>query len=121
VSPEKPGALPCYGITEWLPWDSTARVWDAESGETLHELKRHTGRLWTAAFSPAGTLLATAGDDLVVRLWDPASGRHLHTLTGHNRSVWSVTFGPSGDLLATGGDDGTTGCGPSPVSGRWHG
>ena len=83
-------------------------MWDVESGETRHELRRHTGRLWTAAFSPSANLLATAGDDLVVRLWDPASGRHLHTLTGHSRSVWSVTFDPSGDLLATGGDDGTT-------------
>jgi WD40 repeat protein len=82
-------------------------VWDLESGQTLHELTRHTQRLWTAAFSPSGDLLATAGDDLVIRLWDPVSGRHLHTLAGHTRSVWSVTFSPSGELLATGSDDGT--------------
>ncbi|MGB6163925.1 MAG: TIR domain-containing protein [Pseudonocardiaceae bacterium] len=32
-------------------------------------LKRHSQRLWTAAFSPAGGLLATGGDDGTTRLW----------------------------------------------------
>ena len=87
-------------------WDHTARLWDLRGGETT-VLRRHTGRLWAIAFDPAGELLATAGDDLVVRLWDPASGDHLQTLTGHRNTVRSLAFNPAGDLLASGGDDGT--------------
>ncbi|MGW4056815.1 WD40 domain-containing protein [Amycolatopsis sp. NPDC004747] len=95
------------GLLVSSSWDSTARVWEVATGRTRHVLTRHLGRLWASAFSPAGDLLATAGDDLAIRLWDPESGTHLHTLIGHTRAVWSLAFSAAGDLLASGGDDGT--------------
>jgi WD40 repeat protein len=89
--------------------DGTARLWDTAAGAPLHTLAANRGRLWSAAFSPDGTLLATAGDDLSVRLWDVRTGAHLHTLIGHSRRVWSVAFSPDGTLLASAGDDGAVG------------
>jgi WD40 repeat protein len=86
--------------------DGTVRLWDPSTGETLHTLTAHTGRLWTTAFHPSGEMLASAGDDMVVRLWNPSNGLLLHTLTGHTRRVWSAAFSPDGTLLATAGDDG---------------
>ncbi|WP_396230063.1 WD40 repeat domain-containing protein, partial [Frankia sp. CpI1-P] len=59
------------------------------------------------AFSPDGSMLATAAADGTARLWDVATGQPLRTLTGHNGSVWSVAFSPDGTLLATAADDRT--------------
>ena len=61
------------------------------------------------AFSPDGTLLASAGQDDTVRLWDPASGKQEQVgdpLTGHTDSVTAVAFSPDGTLLASAGWDG---------------
>ena len=70
-------------------------------------LERGTGGLWRVAFSPDGTMLATASDDLAVRLWDARSGDHISTLLGHTRRVCSVEFSPFGNTLVSSGDDGT--------------
>lgn len=70
-------------------------------------LRRGSGRLWSVAISPDGTLLATAGDDLAVRLWNTHTGTRVQTLLGHTRRVWSVDFSPDGSLLVSSGDDGT--------------
>ena len=38
--------------------DNTARIWDAESGEELVTLSGHTGRVYSAVYSPDGRLCA---------------------------------------------------------------
>jgi WD40 repeat protein len=67
----------------------------------------HTDLVVGVAFSPDGTLLATASRDGTARLWDPATGDRLRTLTGHDGWVNDVTFSPDGTLLATASRDGT--------------
>ncbi|MGP0023424.1 MAG: CHAT domain-containing protein [Streptosporangiaceae bacterium] len=60
----------------------------------------HTAGVTGVAFSPDGTLLATAsgGTDLSARLWDVATGTTVRTLTGAGTMV---AFSPDGTLLAT--------------------
>ena len=81
---------------EWYYWD---RVCHAE----LHTLKGHKDRVMDLAYSPDGTLLASAGGDgdPVVKIWDAVTGDELRALHGHEYLVSQVTFSPDGKVLAT--------------------
>ncbi|OLE22570.1 MAG: hypothetical protein AUG49_18600 [Catenulispora sp. 13_1_20CM_3_70_7] len=67
----------------------------------------HTGSVWTCAFSPDGTLLATTSDDHTIRLWNVADGTQEELLTGHTDWVRGCAFSPDGTLLASTGYDAT--------------
>lgn len=80
------------------------RIWDAESGKPLHELKGHTGTIWRAKFSPDGKTIITVGDR-AARIWNVADGKLLHTLKGGGEfQVWA-DFSPDGKLAVTAGNE----------------
>src|SRR4051794_39126666 len=62
-------ALACF--------DKTVAVHDAKTGKLVTRLEGHTERVWTAAFSPDGTTMATCTGEYrtpkeggSVKLWD---------------------------------------------------
>ncbi|MBL8169118.1 MAG: protein kinase [Acidobacteria bacterium] len=65
----------------------------------------HDEAVYGVAFSPAGTLLATAGGDKLIRLRDLAAQREIAVFSGHTDLVECVAFSPDGELLASGSDD----------------
>jgi hypothetical protein len=72
--------------------DSTARVWDADSGREIALLKGHSGGVWNAAFSPDGKRVVTASDDSTAPIWDAESDKEIALLKGHSSGVLSAAF-----------------------------
>ncbi len=77
------------------------------SGDKRIVLGRHGGdSATTLAFSPDGTMLATAlYKHPTVLLWDVAKRQQVGNLRGHRESVLDVAFSPDGEWIATGGLD----------------
>merc|ERR1711964_173227 len=66
--------------------------------------------IWSVAYSPDGTTLASASDDGSIKLWDTVTGQELlqqSPLSGHSDIVFSVTYSPDGTTLASASDDGS--------------
>ncbi|KAI4103320.1 MAG: hypothetical protein L6R37_003881 [Teloschistes peruensis] len=75
--------------------DSTARIFDTDTGTPLHTLKGHTSWVLVASWSPDDTTIATGSMDNTVRLWDPKTGQCLgQPLTGHTKWVNSLAWEP---------------------------
>lgn len=66
----------------------------------------HEGSVFSAAFSPIGNRVVTAGSDRLIRIWDAGTQALLSTLRGHEDFVRCVEFSPDGNRLLSAGDDG---------------
>ena len=81
-------------------------AWWMMQGDELATLKGHAGVVRAVAFSPDGTMIASAGDDGTVRLWECATNLEVRSLQGHEGKVLAIAFGTA-PLLASVGDDKT--------------
>ena len=85
------------------------RLWDAETGEQKQTLKGEMGDIYSVAFSPDGSMLASGEGwaDYAIRLWDVVTGEQKLTFKGHTGNVNSVAFSSDGSMLASGSGDST--------------
>ena len=86
--------------------DSTAKVWDARTGEKVHVLRGHKSTVLDVAFHPDGSQLATGSLDDTIKIWDLATGKEIRTLTGHAQQVDRLNYSPDGKWIASVGADG---------------
>jgi WD40 repeat protein len=80
------------------------RIWSTATFRPLRELNRG-GPFTAASFSPAGPLIATAGQDKAARIWNAENGALVRTLRGHTDVLTDVEFSPDGKLLVTASRD----------------
>ncbi|EDN93035.1 hypothetical protein SS1G_08900 [Sclerotinia sclerotiorum 1980 UF-70] len=91
-------------IPSWIYKISRTRSnWSA----ALQTLEGHSNSVYSVAFSPDGTKVASSSYDQTIRLWDTTTGESLQTLEGHSNSVTSVAFSPDGTKVASGSHDKT--------------
>jgi WD40 repeat protein/tRNA A-37 threonylcarbamoyl transferase component Bud32 len=81
------------------------KVWDASNLAPVFTVPAVVGAVNSAAFSPDGKALATAGTDHVVRTWEPATGREGRNYQGHTGEVTALAYSADGKYLAAGGQD----------------
>jgi len=90
--------------------DTSARVWDPATGDTVSTLAaQHLQKVLALAASPDGREIATASADNTARLWrGPSFGGSTPTvLGGHTNSVVAAQFSRDSSLLLTASQDGT--------------
>ncbi len=98
--------------------DTSAHIWSLDGHRPIGTLFRWTPRLYRTirhnlnavrgvAFSPDGSLIATASSDRNVGIYETVLGTEFRKLTGHDDGVTAVAFSPDGSLIATASDDHT--------------
>lgn len=87
--------------------DSTARIWEADTGREVVRLVGHTGRVLRAAFSPDGRRVASLATDHTVRVWDAESGRETLHITGGTDGMHAAAFSFDGRRIFAATPDGS--------------
>lgn len=89
-------------------YDSSARLWDVETGEQLKVLKGHAFWVWTARFDPSNeNRVVTASQDGTAAIWDLEPNRPVivKSFMEHDGPVFSASFSPDGKSVASSGYD----------------
>jgi WD40 repeat protein len=88
-------------------------LWDAKTGEFLHEFKGHAGAVYTLAWLSNGNTLLSAGFDNTIRFWDINERKQQGKLESEDtkstyyRGIWSVSCSPDEQMIASAGGDNT--------------
>jgi len=86
-------------------------IWDSATGQQVHRLRGHTGRVWGAAFTADGHRLVSAADNryqarsepavrVEVKTWDLRSGMEIKSFKSIYPKVFLAALSPDGRLLA---------------------
>ena len=83
-------------------FDSTAKVWDAATGEQLLTFASHTDIVWDVAYSPDGGRIASGDEAGVVKVWDADTGMEVMSFKVPG-AVIAVNWSPDGTQLSAAG------------------
>ncbi len=70
-------------------------------------LRGHRDTVTSGVYSPDGTRIVTASNDMTVRVWNAGTGAQIAVLRGHNAAVNSAAYSADGTRIVTASDDRT--------------
>lgn len=86
--------------------DKTLRLWDAQTGDALVELRGHDNFVFCCEYNGPSNLLVSGSFDETVKLWDVRSGECVCTLPAHSDPVTSVSFNRDSSCVVSASHDG---------------
>ena len=113
-----PNLVDMVDANERLPEQVPVRQFDDRADEPLI-FKRHTGAVWSVAFSPDGKLAVSGQGNILgegesgkpkeylILLWDVETGKELKRFSGHTETVRTLAFSPNGLQIVSGSWDKT--------------
>jgi len=81
-----------------VSWDSTIKIWDADTGKLIRTLKGHSWFVNSVAYSPDGRFIASGG--WAIKIWNARTGKLIATLMAFPDA--SVVITPEGYFSGTG-------------------
>ncbi|KAI9723392.1 MAG: hypothetical protein M1812_001276 [Candelaria pacifica] len=99
------------GVWAMVPWgdilvsggcDRDVRVWNMDTGQSIHTLRGHTSTVRCLKMSDANTAIS-GSRDTTLRVWDITTGVCKNILVGHSASVRCLEI--HGDIVVSGSYD----------------
>jgi serine/threonine protein kinase len=94
------GAFNPNGTHVALCCGNLIRIRNVHTGQDVRTLTGHLRPVTCLAYSPDGTRIVSASEDLTLKVWDAELGVDLLTLAGHTAPAYTVGFTSNG-LLAS--------------------
>ncbi len=101
--------------TRLLTWstDSTARLWNASSGNPVGSVMKHGGKVFSAVFTADGNRVltlteATEDNSGVVRQWDARTGEPVGKVLPYGEASLAAVLSPTGDRVLTWREEGNS-------------
>jgi serine/threonine-protein kinase len=89
-----------------LTAEKPLHVWDVQTEKEVNLFVGQAGHVYSVAFSPDGTELASGSSDGSVRLWQLSDSKLRKLIKAHEDGVAATVFSADGMLLYTAGHDG---------------
>ncbi|EPE26771.1 WD40 repeat-like protein [Glarea lozoyensis ATCC 20868] len=87
-------------------WDESCRIWNAATGECIHNIRHTSGQNWTGDFSPNGEQVVFAGRNRsgppTIAIYSVATGNRVLQLEMPGLRGWSapLAWSRNGDVIA---------------------
>jgi len=86
-------------------FDKCIKIWNANTGTFLFNLRGHVGPVYQLAWSPNSKMLLSCSKDSTLQCWNIQTKKAMHNLPGHADEIYTVDWAPNGNKAASGSKD----------------